>query len=1198
MSPSSPDETPPPAELQGLDPKDLLHAGLGTVPPVTLPPQPIDSDATVPAARPQPTQPAAQVELPLPEELTKLLPGGNYHVESFLGQGGMGAVYKGIQVRLKRPVAIKIMRRDMGKDYDFEARFEREAQAMAKLNHPNIVSVIDFGEAGPDYLYIVMELIDGADLMDVIRGGQMTQEMALSLLPQICDALQFAHDHGIVHRDIKPSNIMLTRDGRVKMCDFGLAKRYDVQSSFRTQTGTGMGTPDYAAPEQFDPKANIDHRADIYALGVMIYQMITGQLPRGVWKPPSQRASIAPQWDSIVSRAMQSDPSDRYQQASEMKTDVSSIPLAGKEGSAGTPARNPSTGGAAAKKEEAVKSDRAPVKSRAPLLIGVIGGIAVIAISAFFAFKKSDQGGATAPPAVSDSATKTPSTEPWQDVLRDPTKLQLADGAERTADGLQLPAKSTSRVQGTCKDAAIRIRSIFDPRNRAIANARSSSPGNYSLIANDEKTIRLYFWGGPAMGSTTLQTFPVPRPLQPGQEYELELRAVGSTLTARLDGQLLGSVEDSRLSSGAFGVNNSAQQSDAPPLVVRSVEFLDLDQPAAVSPSPSLPVSKSPDPKFPPGQWVKLFTKPEDLPADVRKPDSGVKWEDGVLEAAAPFSQRSPLRIKNGGIMFKTPLDAKFQLRLRDKTGDEFYALNSNGSVSRAARVNGSLKLDELTKPPSLLAAKFLIQWEFFAIGNRLIAKRDGTIIATTLDTNIADGNPSIANAIGTFRDIEVINLDGLPEAEALRLLGVDEKGNDVRGVVDATSATASAVSIFAGHRYQFVPEKLRTWSEARDKAEALGGHLAIVESKAELDWLVATFAQGMEIGRGHWLGGFAKNAASGWKWLDSTPIDRSLWLPGQPDVGRAEGSAYPGAVLLNRIGSVVGLDDGTAEGPLTAGFLVEWDSGESFPNASLKTATATKEAPFTNSLGMKFVPVPITGGPTDKQRVLFSIWETRVQDYEAFRTETKRGWKKPDMDLQAAHPVVNVSWEDARAFCAWLTDKEHTAGKLDPSLIYRLPSDHEWSCAMGIGDKEDPALPAGKKNGTLGGAYPWGTSYPPMQPSGNYADEDFIQEARKKASGQNAKWVEGYKDGFPHSATVGSFPPNSLGLHDLGGNVWEWCLDKYEETKDERVLRGGSWRAYGIGGLLSSSRYPLSSGGCGDGHGFRVVLAPTSVAP
>ncbi|MCC6884469.1 MAG: serine/threonine protein kinase [Verrucomicrobiales bacterium] len=323
--------------------------------------------ATIPMSGPRPTLSGRDVDLPLPDELAKLLPAGAYEVTHFLGAGGMGAVYKGLQIRLKRPVAIKIMRRDMGRDQDFEARFEREAQAMAKLNHPNIISVIDFGEAGPDYLFIVMELVDGTDLMDVIRSKQMTQDMALSLLPQICDARQFAHDHGIVHRDIKPSNIMLTRDGRIKMADFGLAKHFDAESSFRTQTGTGMGTPDYAAPEQFSPNSPIDHRADIYALGVMIYQMITGQLPRGVWKPPSQRAKVAPQWDAIVSRAMQNEPADRYQQVSEVKTDVSSSPLASKEGSAGVPsgaaqpARPSSKGGEAAKPTEADTSDRAPV---------------------------------------------------------------------------------------------------------------------------------------------------------------------------------------------------------------------------------------------------------------------------------------------------------------------------------------------------------------------------------------------------------------------------------------------------------------------------------------------------------------------------------------------------------------------------------------------------------------------------------------------------------------------------------------------------------------------------------------------------------------------------------------------------------------------------------------------------------------------
>lgn len=306
--------------------------------PQTSPPDP---DATIRLPGPRPASPFQDggPDLPSVEELTELLPTGSYQVEGFLGAGGMGAVYKGLQVRLHRPVAIKIMLRSLGKENGFEERFQREALAMARLNHPNIVSVIDYGEAGPDYHYIVMEFVDGVELMELIRSGEMTQERVKALLPQICDALQFAHDHGIVHRDIKPSNIMLTRSGQVKMADFGLAKHFDAHSGFRTQTGTSMGTPDYAAPEQFGASGDIDHRADIYALGVMIYHMVTGHVPRGAWLPPSQRTGVDAQWDDIVSRAMQSDPKDRYQAASEVKTDVSSIPLAAaREAGAATPA--------------------------------------------------------------------------------------------------------------------------------------------------------------------------------------------------------------------------------------------------------------------------------------------------------------------------------------------------------------------------------------------------------------------------------------------------------------------------------------------------------------------------------------------------------------------------------------------------------------------------------------------------------------------------------------------------------------------------------------------------------------------------------------------------------------------------------------------------------------------------------------------
>src|SRR5436190_4607633 len=280
---------------------------------------------------PQPPRPGADTsspsasqylpELPYAEELQALLE-GRYQVESFLGQGGMGAVYKGLQLPLKRPVAIKILQKQGEKgDFDFEERFKREAYAMASLTHPNIVQVYDCGDAGESFLFISMELVDGGDLSDALKAGQVTPEVALKLIPQICDGLQAAHDHGIVHRDVKPANIFLTKDGRAKVADFGLAKKFDVKNTLVTKAGLGMGTPDYAAPEQYDGVEDLDHRADIYSFGVMMYQMLTGRLPRGAtFKAPSQLAGVDARIDAVVKKAMESEREDRYQSIGEIKT--------------------------------------------------------------------------------------------------------------------------------------------------------------------------------------------------------------------------------------------------------------------------------------------------------------------------------------------------------------------------------------------------------------------------------------------------------------------------------------------------------------------------------------------------------------------------------------------------------------------------------------------------------------------------------------------------------------------------------------------------------------------------------------------------------------------------------------------------------------------------------------------------------------
>ncbi|SKB01070.1 Serine/threonine protein kinase [Prosthecobacter debontii] len=255
---------------------------------------------------------------PTPEELTRMVSTGEYVFDSLIGQGGMGAVYRGRQLKLDRPVAIKILHQQHGTDYSYAERFRREAQSLAHMNHPNIVSVYDLGVVG-DYLYYVMEFIEGTDLHHLLSSRKMTQAEALQIVPALCDALTYAHSKGLVHRDLKPANVLISSDGRVKLADFGLAKRFDRPTTLLTHSNMAMGTPDYAAPEQYDTSAVIDHRADLYALGVVFYQMLTGALPRGAWQPPSALAGTDPRLDTVIVRALMPDRNQRYASAEEFK---------------------------------------------------------------------------------------------------------------------------------------------------------------------------------------------------------------------------------------------------------------------------------------------------------------------------------------------------------------------------------------------------------------------------------------------------------------------------------------------------------------------------------------------------------------------------------------------------------------------------------------------------------------------------------------------------------------------------------------------------------------------------------------------------------------------------------------------------------------------------------------------------------------
>ena len=351
--------------LEGLCPACLLKQG------AMAESYAAGTDSQFPNSRKLVSVPAAPFVPPAPEELRRFFP--QLEILTLLGRGGMGAVYKARQKHLDRVVALKVLPPGVSRDPAFAERFAREAQALAKLNHPHIVTLYESGQAEvgqasslsgvPDQpttdrleacptgaggtptllYYFLMEYVDGISLRQLLNAGRMAPKEALAIVPQICEALQFAHDRGIVHRDIKPENILLSKDGLVKIADFGVAKIVARPSPYplpqgegdtggttvarpaQTEAGVVLGTPQYMAPEQVSNPLEVDHRADIYSLGVVFYQMLTGELPTGKFEPPSKKVLIDVRLDEIVLRALAKDPARRYQQVSEVKTGVETI---------------------------------------------------------------------------------------------------------------------------------------------------------------------------------------------------------------------------------------------------------------------------------------------------------------------------------------------------------------------------------------------------------------------------------------------------------------------------------------------------------------------------------------------------------------------------------------------------------------------------------------------------------------------------------------------------------------------------------------------------------------------------------------------------------------------------------------------------------------------------------------------------------
>jgi eukaryotic-like serine/threonine-protein kinase len=335
-----------------------------------------------------------------------------YHTRELLGRGGMSEVYRGFDVQLRRPVAIKRLRPDFANNPAFRTRFRREAQSAGRLNHPAIVAIYDNGEerdsTGASIPFIVMELVEGRSLRSVLReAGKVPPWRALELTSGVLDALTCSHAAGIVHRDIKPANVMLTSTGAVKVADFGIARPVSDTSGTVTLAGTVVGTPQYLSPEQARGEA-VDARSDIYSVGCMLYELMVGEPPFTGESPVSivvQHVSDAPappsatngdissDIDSIVLKALAKDPADRYQSASEMKADIERV-LSGQRPEATALLEAPTVWSSASLQSPAARREQ--LKATRVLAVVTLVLLVVIGASAFSVHRSSQTAAAAA----------------------------------------------------------------------------------------------------------------------------------------------------------------------------------------------------------------------------------------------------------------------------------------------------------------------------------------------------------------------------------------------------------------------------------------------------------------------------------------------------------------------------------------------------------------------------------------------------------------------------------------------------------------------------------------------------------------------------------------------------------------------------------------------------------------------------------
>ncbi len=1093
-------------------------------------------------AVPMPTPPAAK---PVSSSTGIQGPGsviGPYFLEEQLGEGGFGVVYRAKQKQpIVREVALKIIKAGMDTK-EVIARFEAERQALAIMDHPNIAKVLDAGTTEHGRPYFVMELVNGLPVNHYCDRHNLGTRQRLELFREICAAIQHAHQKGIIHRDLKPNNILVaSNDDKplVKVIDFGIAKALSqelTEKTLFTAQGQIIGTPQYMSPEQSEMNSfDIDTRSDIFSLGIVLYELLTGTTPltqdelrrAGIEelcrlicerepplpsvqlnslsledtaclaethgsKPDQLAKSMRGDLDWIVMMALEKERDRRYQNVADFSADIGNF-LSDQPVNASPPSRS-------YRLRKFARRNRTALSSVALIAVALIAGTVISIWQAVIASEQRE----LAEKSAEESAA-----------ILDFFENEILMAARPTTDGEGLGIDVT--VLEALDAAESKIDSAFDEKPFVERSIRATLAGTYLEMGKTTKAIEQY------ENVVALLT----------QSYGNE---APETLAAKADlGRALAAA--GRLDE-ALAVHEHVLQ--------RLREELGDDQPETVEAMHHLASTYS-----------ALFRREDYLAMIELTVESSIKVHGEEAEAtirakvdlASAYSMVG--RYEDAEALYKNLL----ALFARTKVAEDVAFLVARSGLAQLYGDTGRIE-EAITMTEELLALDRSLLGPHHpktlqSLTSLSILQRDAGLSEDAYSTlqelirlNRKVYGPNHRHTLGSIGTLGYNYYDRKkwPEAEAQfrEVIGLMEVHEPTWWVLPYTKSVLG---------------KLLIRRKAYPEAETV-----LLES---VEGLKATPPENPEV-----LGDYVGSAIA-------TLIDLyRAW--DQPDE-LARWQAILEETSAEQTDAPQPPEDPTISSQATV------------PVPLISIPTTTREQPFENSLGMKFVPVAITGGPSDGKVLLFSIWETRVKDFETFAQEdSNQELTAPEFPQDDMHPAVNVTWDAAIAFCHWLTESEQAKQMLGQEMIYRLPTDHEWSNAVGIADLETADATILKKRSQHPETFPWGGSYPPTAKAGNYYGEETKDNPFRK----DRPSLAGYDDGFDRTAPVASFQPNEFGLYDIGGNAWEWCQDWYDpEARKRRAFRGGSWLDSTAMSMRSSMRGGMPQPHGSPAGGFRIVL-------